>query len=49
VSRGEEPPRLIRFLIDSGAVYSVLPHDEWQALDRTLRPIRAKLAVLRAA
>jgi len=25
-------PRHIRFLIDSGAVYSVLPRSEWQAL-----------------
>ena len=35
VSRGDEQPRLIRFLLDSGAVYSVLPHDEWQALSLT--------------
>jgi len=35
VSRGEEPSRRIRFLVDSGAVYSVLPHDEWHALGLT--------------
>lgn len=35
VSRGEEPPHLIRFLVDSGAIYSVLPHDEWRALRLT--------------
>jgi predicted aspartyl protease len=32
VSRGDEPGRPIRFLVDSGAAYSVLPHDEWQTL-----------------
>ena len=27
-----EPGRLVRFLVDSGALYSVLPSDVWQAL-----------------
>ena len=31
-------PRRVRFLVDSGAVYSVLPHSEWRALG--LKPER---------
>jgi predicted aspartyl protease len=35
VSRGDEPGRMVRFLVDSGAVYSVIPYDEWRALGLT--------------
>ena len=38
VSREGAEPRAIRFLVDSGAGYSVLPWDDWRALD--LRPTR---------
>jgi clan AA aspartic protease len=30
--RGPAGPRAVRFLIDSGAVYSLLPEDVWQAI-----------------
>ena len=29
---GRRPVRRVRFLVDSGAVYSVLRHDDWRAL-----------------
>jgi predicted aspartyl protease len=32
VSRDDGPQHVVRFLVDSGAVYSVLPYDEWRAL-----------------
>ena len=32
VSRNDQPGRLVRFLVDSGAIYSVLPDAEWRAL-----------------
>lgn len=38
------PARQVRFLIDSGVTYSVLPPDVWQALG--LRPARAMEFVL---
>jgi predicted aspartyl protease len=38
VSPAGGPGRVVRFLVDSGAAYSVLPEDVWQALG--LRPER---------
>jgi predicted aspartyl protease len=38
VGREHQPARTVRFLVDSGAVYSVLPADVWKALD--LEPTR---------
>jgi predicted aspartyl protease len=38
------PGRTVRFLVDSGALYSVLPHDVWQALG--LAPTRRMEFVL---
>ncbi|HKA30351.1 MAG TPA: aspartyl protease family protein [Candidatus Binatia bacterium] len=38
VSREGADPRTVRFLVDSGAGYSVLPWDDWRAL--ALRPTR---------
>lgn len=35
VSRGDEPPLAVRCLVDSGAVYSVLPPDVWRPLGLT--------------
>jgi clan AA aspartic protease len=32
VSTEAAPSRSVQFLVDSGAAYSVLPHDVWQAL-----------------
>jgi predicted aspartyl protease len=32
VDREGEPPRVVRFLVDSGALYSVLPRAVWYAL-----------------
>jgi predicted aspartyl protease len=32
VSRDDQPGRPVRFLVDSGAIYSVLPDAEWRAL-----------------
>jgi predicted aspartyl protease len=32
VSHEGEPARQVRFLVDSGAIYSVLPASEWRAL-----------------
>ena len=29
--------RSVRFLVDSGATYSVLPHDDWQAIGLTAK------------
>ncbi len=36
-----------RFLIDSGAVYSVLPETVWRALGRVLNPLRRTLTPMR--
>jgi len=30
---GRKPGRMVRFLVDSGAAYSVLPREVWQTLD----------------
>lgn len=38
-SEGRGPTRDVRFLVDSGAIYSVLPEDVWRAL--RLKPERA--------
>ena len=37
-SEGRGPTRAVRFLVDSGAIYSVLPEDIWRAL--RLKPER---------
>jgi len=37
-SDGRGPTRDVRFLVDSGAIYSVLPEDDWRAL--RLKPKR---------
>ena len=39
-----EESRAVRFLVDSGATYSLLPYDDWRALD--LRPTRRLAFVL---
>ena len=37
-AEGRGPTRAVRFLVDSGAIYSVLPEDVWRAL--RLKPER---------
>jgi aspartyl protease family protein len=39
ISREGDTPRTVRFLVDSGAGYSVVPWDDWRAIG--LRPTRS--------
>jgi len=39
-------PRTVRFLVASGAGFTVSPLETWRALERTLRPARLRLAAV---
>jgi hypothetical protein len=41
---GPAGARSVRFLVASGATYSLLPEADWQAIGRTLQPARMLLA-----